>query len=94
MPLDYQDLVQVFHSPPQIDRHLGDFSDKVVARLQADAPVVVEEPQTFLGRLNLGASSAENELRELGNYYLETDEFRRVMRGEVRIVTGGVRPAS
>lgn len=88
VPLDYRDLVRVFHNPTQIDRHIADFSAEVAARLQSEATVVVEEPQTFLARLNLGASSAENELRELGNYYLETDEFRRVLRGGVRVVTG------
>lgn len=88
VPLDYRDLVQVFHSPDQINQHIADFSTEVAARLQSEAIDVVEEPQTFLARLNLGASSAENELRELGKYYLETDEFRRVLRGEVRVVTG------
>src|SRR6185437_1813728 len=33
-------------------------------------------------------SSAENELMEIGHYYLETDEFRRALRGEVRVVAG------
>src|SRR5262249_25132719 len=36
----------------------------------------------------LGSSSAENELQELAHYYLETDEYRRALRGEVRVVTG------
>lgn len=88
VPLDYRDLVKVFYSLDQINGHIADFSTEVMARLQAQAPAVVSEPQTFLERLNLGASSAENELRELGNYYLETDEFRRVFKGEVRVVTG------
>jgi hypothetical protein len=88
VPLDYRDLVRVFYSLDQINGHIADFSTEVMARLQAQTPAVVSEPQTFLERLNLGASSAENELRELGNYYLETDEFRRVFKGEIRVVTG------
>lgn len=88
VPLDYRDLVKVFYSLDQINRHIADFSTEVMARLQAQSPAVVSEPQTFLERLNLGASSAENELRDLGNYYLETDEFRRVFKGEIRVVTG------
>lgn len=88
VPLDFRDLVKVFYSLDQINGHVADFSSEVMARLQAQAPSVVSEPQTFLERLNLGASSAENEFRELGNYYLETDEFRRVFRGEIRVVTG------
>ena len=88
VPLDFRDLVKTFYSLDQINGHIADFSTEVTARLQAQDPAVVSEPQTFLERLNLGASSAENEFRELGNYYLETDEFRRVFRGEIRVVTG------
>jgi hypothetical protein len=88
VPLDYRDLVKVFNSLQQINEYTAEFSTEVSARFQAQAPAVVAEPQTFLERLNLGASSAENEFRELGYYYLETDEFRRVHRGEIRVVTG------
>ncbi len=88
VPLDYRDLVKSFRFPDQIDEYIADFSTEVVARLQSAAPPVVSEPKSFLAQLALGASSAENELHELGQYYLETEEFRRAARGEVRIVTG------
>ena len=88
VPLDYRDLVKVFHSPQQIDDHVAEFSNEVSAQFQARAPDIVPEPETFLERLNLGASSAENEFRDLSYYYLETDEFRRVLRGEIRVVAG------
>ncbi len=88
VPLDVRDLVQRYYSLNQINGHIADFATEVTAGLQAQAPAVVMEPRTFLEQLNLGASSAENEFRELGNYYLETDEFRRVFRGEIRVVTG------
>jgi energy-coupling factor transporter ATP-binding protein EcfA2 len=88
VPLDYRDLVKVYYVPEQIDGHIAEFATEVAAQFQAQAPPLVTEPETFLERLNLGASSAENELRELSYYYLETDEFRRVLRGEIRVVTG------
>lgn len=88
VPLDFRDFVKPFYSLDQINGHIADLSTEVTARLQEQAPSVVSEPRTFLERLNLGASSAENEFRELGNYYLETDEFRRVFKGEIRVVTG------
>ena len=88
VPLDYRDLVSPFRFPNQIDQYVNDFSIAIGARFQASAPRVVAQPTTFLSRLNLGASAAENELQELGQYYLETDEYRRAIRGEVRIVTG------
>jgi len=88
VPLDYRDLVKTFRFPDQIDDYIAEFSPAISARLQSAVPIVVSEPQTLLERLNLGASSAENELMEIGHYYLETDEFRRALRGEVRVVAG------
>jgi hypothetical protein len=88
VPLDYRDLVSSYRFPNQIDSYVAEFSTDISARYQATTARVVREPRTFLDRLSLGASSAENELQELGNYYLKTDEYRRVLRGEVRIVTG------
>ena len=88
VPLDYRDLVSTFRFPNQIDQYVADFSLEVAARAHADAPPVIGHPKTFLERLNLGASAAENELSELGHYYLETDEYHRALRGELRIVTG------
>src|SRR5208283_5763866 len=43
---------------------------------------------TFLASINLGASNAENEMRDLGDYYLETDEYQRALRGEAQIIAG------
>jgi len=88
VPLDYRDLVKSFRFPDQIDQFVADFSTEVVAQLQSAATVVATHDGGLLSQLTLGASSAENELQELGQYYLETAEFRRASRGEARIVTG------
>lgn len=88
VPLDYRDLVRSVRFPDQIDEYVADFAAGVGARFQVTSAPVVSEPRTFLERLNLGASAAENELQELSHYYLETDEYRRGLRGEIRVVTG------
>lgn len=88
VPLDYRDLVKEFKFPEQIDSYVGEFASDIGARFQSTSVSVVDEPKTFLERLNLGASAAENELQDLGNYYLQTDEYRRAIRGEVRVITG------
>lgn len=88
VPLDYRDLVSSFKFLNQLDDYISDFAEEITELLQAEVTPVVTEPRNFLARLNLGASYAENELFELGHYYLETDEFRRTARGEVQIVTG------
>jgi hypothetical protein len=88
VPLDYRDLVKSFRFPTQIDDYVAEFAASVGERFQATAVPISAAPQTLLEQLSLGASAAENELQELGHYYLETDEFRRALRGEVRIITG------
>ena len=88
IPLDYRDLVQRFKFPSQIGEYVADFALAVTERLQSVQPSIVADPSTFLMRLTLGASSAENEFQELSNYYVETDEFRRALRAEVQIVLG------
>jgi len=42
----------------------------------------------LLASLDMGSSTAENEFINLGEYYVETDQFQRALRGEVRIVVG------
>lgn len=88
VPLDYRDLVRSFKFPDEIDEHIAEFAPSVTESMQSSQPAVVTDASTFLASLTLGASSAENEFQELGNYYLETDEFRRALRGEVQIVLG------
>lgn len=88
VPLDYRDLVKGLPSSEQIDGHVGEFATEVTASLQAVRSVDVAEPATLLARLSLGAPSAENEFRELSNYYLQTDEFSQALRGEAQVVLG------
>lgn len=88
VPTDYRDLVRRFKFPDQIDQYVAEFAISVTESLQSAQPPIVDKPSTFLAHLSLGASAAENEFQELGNYYLETDEFRRTLRGEVQIVLG------
>lgn len=88
VPLDYLDLVRRFKFPQQMDDFVAEFAPIVFASIQSARPPVTTKPDSLLQRLMLGASSAENEYRELGDYYLITDEFRSVERGEVQIVLG------
>lgn len=88
IPLDYRDLVSSYKFLEQIDDHIGEFARDVTERFQTTAQPVIPEPKTFLAQLTLGASSAENEMQELGYYYLETDEYQRTLQGDVQVVSG------
>lgn len=88
VPLDYRDLVTTFTRLDHIDVCIAEFATEITGCLQGETVPVVREPRTFLASVTLGASAAENELSDLGKYYLETEEYRRTLSGEIQIVTG------
>lgn len=88
VPLDYRDLVSSYQHPEQIDDHISDFAGRVYEAVQAKSEVQPAHAKSTLEKFELGASSAENELRDLHNYYLPTEAYRRALRGEVRLVVG------
>ena len=44
--------------------------------------------RSHIASLSLGASAAENERNSLGDYFLETREFRQALQGNARLVIG------
>lgn len=88
VPLDYRDLVTPFSFPSHIDDAIAEFAPRVMEAMQATSSLVVVSKQTRLEQVTFGASSAENEFRDLAFYYLETDQFQRALRGEIRLVVG------
>jgi hypothetical protein len=88
VPLDYRDWVTVFLHPSQIDEAIAEFAPQVMEAMQEKAQFAFDREQTLLEKISFGSSAAENEFRELAGYYLDTDQFQRALRGEVRLVVG------
>lgn len=88
IPLDCRDLVTVFMQPSDIDEPISEFATRVTEAMQQPWYQEIEKEHSILEKLSFGASAAENEFRELAGYYLETDQFQRALRGEVRLVVG------
>ncbi|WP_049631420.1 P-loop ATPase, Sll1717 family [Cellvibrio sp. pealriver] len=88
VPLDYRDFVHTTYHPNDINEHIADFAGKVAEAFQQDTKVAITSNDTFLQSLDLGATSAENEMRTLESYYLKTDQFLKALRGEANIVVG------
>jgi hypothetical protein len=87
VPLDYRDLVQSYRHPDQINEIIERFGLEVTDALQAQARTG-RAKAGLLASLDMGSSTAENEFVTLGEYYVQTDEFRRALRGEARVVVG------
>ncbi len=88
VPLDYRDIVTVFMQPSDVDEPISDFATRVFEAVQQNRYQPVDKELTLLEGVSFGASAAENEFSELAGYYLETDQFQRALRGEVRLVVG------
>ena len=87
VPIDYRDLVESYTSFYGLDALVADYAPRVAERMQ-----LYQEPAPSganpLTEVSFGASAAENELRELGRYYLRSDDFYKCRRGEIQVIAG------
>lgn len=86
-PLDVRDAVKHYAHPGDIHSSIGTFSLEITEYLQQSEASPLG-PHTALQSLRIGDPTAENEMSTLSEYYLQTDEFRRTLRGEVNLVVG------
>ncbi|HCH3750669.1 P-loop ATPase, Sll1717 family [Vibrio parahaemolyticus] len=88
VPIDYRDFVNTTYHPNDINEHIAEFAGSVAEAFQEGVSITKSQKESFLESLDLGASSAENEMRTLVDYYLKTDQFLKSIRGEANIVVG------
>ncbi|WP_417766262.1 P-loop ATPase, Sll1717 family [Spongiibacter tropicus] len=88
IPIDYRDIVNTTNHLNDVNEFIAEFAGKIAEAFQADFALRQPVADTFLESLDLGASSAENEMRTLEEYYLRTDQFLKSLRGEANIVVG------
>ena len=88
IPIDYRDEVDIYRKPEDIDAIIAEFASDVITEIQDYNPSVNRFKPSFLEKLDLGSSAAENEIRGLSNYYMKTDAFYKSSRGEVQLVIG------
>lgn len=88
VPMDYQELVSSFRHPKDIDKYIADFVPEIAKAFQEESSYLKEREETVLQSLDLGATSAENEMRTLMYYYLRTDQYLKALRGDAKIVIG------
>lgn len=86
-PADVIDFASTFKHPDQINDFVADFGGSVLDRMQESRPERTGGVAHLLN-LSVGDPMAENEMTTLGEYYLNTDEYERVLRGEANLVVG------
>lgn len=88
VPIDYRDFVEATYHPDDVNRAIEVFASKVTQAFQQLDVSDTKAERSFIKKVNLGATSAENEMRDLERYYLETDQFLKSLRGEAHLVVG------
>ncbi len=86
-PLDVRDQVKTYRQPDDINDLITEFSAEVIEEMQV-VNTNGTDNHTPLTDLILGDPMAENEMTTLGDYYLTTEEYMRVSRGEANMVVG------
>lgn len=86
-PLDVRDFVKSYSRPEDLKDYIHEFSLTVFERIQETKNLTLPVGNQ-LSTITIGDPMAENELQSLGDYYLQTSEFSRALRGEVNLVVG------
>jgi len=87
LPLDLDEQATRWSSLSDIDAHLRDFRESV-AEAQESHVDLRQTGHRFLDMVHCGDPAAENEATQLDNYFLETEQFRLTLNGDLNIILG------
>lgn len=87
-PIDFRDIVVPYSQASEIERILAPLIKHVHSGVQTELLRAIAPPKGLLNQIDLGAVSAENEIRNLKFYFVPTSQFSEVKRGSSRIVVG------
>ena len=91
LPLDLDGIATRWSEAPDVDAIMHDFRDDIYEAQEAFVETHIESDR-FLDRVHCGDPAAENEAAQLANYFLETEQFRLTMVGDLNIVLGSDLP--
>ena len=86
IPLDFRDTVTQVSDPNDVRFAVARFRQTVDEKFHSAQDE--EKNSSFLGGISFGSKVAENEFRDLHEYYVATDQSERTLRGEVNLVVG------
>lgn len=87
LPLDLDEFATRWLSLSDIDSNLRDFRE-LVAEAQESHVDLRQAGHRFLDVVHCGDPAAENEATQLDNYFLETEQYRLTLHGDLNIILG------
>ena len=87
LPLDLDEVATRWSAVGDVDPIMRDFRE---ATAEAQEAYIEVKPVThrYLDQVHCGDPAAENEAAQLDNYFLETEQFRLTLSGELNILLG------
>jgi molybdopterin-guanine dinucleotide biosynthesis protein len=86
-PLDVRDLITPVRAATDTHDPVANLTYGIHDALTRPQETA-ESETSVLDQISFGDPTAENEVANLPNYYVETDEFQRAIRGEVNLLVG------
>lgn len=87
-PIDYRDIVKTYRVPDRVPDLTDATIRQVIDRLQSKTLRKVSTPAGLLQKLDIGDVAAENEIRPLRSYFVQTGQYHLARRGHARLVVG------
>ena len=87
-PVDYRQIVKSYDRPGEIPQRLEPILRQTIPQWKDGWALPQTLPAGLLERLDLGDVAAENESRQLRNYFVRTGQFVQAKRGHARLVIG------
>jgi hypothetical protein len=87
LPLDLDECATRWSALSDVDRVMRDFRE-IVADAQQDYVDIRPTSGRYLDIVHCGDPAAENEATSLDSYFLETEQFRLTLNGELNIILG------
>lgn len=88
VPLDYRDFIVPYRSPDEIDKPIGELVPRVTELMMSVTETGATARAEGIANIDLGASAAENEIPQLGAYYVQTDQYGQALAGNARLAVG------
>lgn len=87
-PIDYRDLVYPYTNPAQLDSALEGPIKRIQDRVFESGTVPSRPSRSLLESLDIGDIAAENEVQQLGSYFIQTSQYHDARRGHARLIVG------
>jgi hypothetical protein len=87
LPLDLDEIARRWTGLNDIDSSMREFRE-LVAEEQESYVELRQTGHRFLDTVHCGDPAAENEATQLDNYFLETEQFRLTLSGDLNIILG------